>query len=186
MTEPAEPFRQKLLDAQQMSPTHREAYRSELDAMLHPAMTVRSALPGTVLLATLLVMVVLIIRTDWLHVVSPLMLVAHGAMVVAFLWASKLIIHDLRRCKHSRQSTFSIAGLLTGAAGTLTVIALLMGLTAPSDPKSLFGAFYVFVFYFACAIWSIESRIATAELAAREQALRIEYRLVELGERLGK
>ena len=152
--------------------------------MLHPAMTVRSALLGIVLLVILLVMVVLIIGTDWLHVVSPLMLVAHGAMVVAFLWASKLIIHDLRRRKHSRQSVLSIANLLTGAAGTLTVVALLLGMSAPGDPKSLFGAFYVFVFYFACAIWSIENRIASAELAAREQALRIEYRLVELGERI--
>jgi hypothetical protein len=96
------------------------------------------------------------------------------------------MIRDLRKRKHSRRSVFSIAILLTTTAGTLTVVALILGLRAPSDPKSLFGAFYVFVFYFACAMWALESRIAAAELASREQSLRIECRLADLAERMQK
>jgi hypothetical protein len=48
----------------------------------------------------------------------------------------------------------------------------------------MFNAFLVFVFYVACISWSLDSRIAAAELAAREQMLRIEYRLADLAERL--
>ena len=66
-------------------------------------------------------------------------------------------------------------------------MALIIGLRAPSDPKSLFGAFYVFVFYFACAIWALESRIASSELSdAAEQSLRIECRLADLAQRMQK
>ncbi|HXE55405.1 MAG TPA: hypothetical protein VN541_20440 [Tepidisphaeraceae bacterium] len=72
------------------------------------------------------------------------------------------------------------------AAGVATVVALILGLRSPSAPKSLFGAFYVFVFYFACATWSLERRIASAELAAREQSLRVECRLADLVQRLQK
>lgn len=34
------------------------------------------------------------------------------------------------------------------------------------------------------AVWALESRIASAELTAREQSLRIEVRLADLAERL--
>jgi hypothetical protein len=42
----------------------------------------------------------------------------------------------------------------------------------------------VFVFYFTCAAWVTTNRIAAAELAAREQMLRIECRLADLTDRL--
>jgi hypothetical protein len=68
----------------------------------------------------------------------------------------------------------------------MTVVVLMIGLGHSSEPKSTFDAIYFFVFYFACAMWALESKIAAAELASREQALRIEYRLAELAERMGK
>jgi hypothetical protein len=107
-------------------------------------------------------------------------------LAAAFAYSSVLIIRDLLRRKHSRKSAHSIAGALYAAAGSLTVVALFLGMKTPSDPKATFGAFYVFVFYFACAIWSIENSISRAELAAREQMLRLECRLADLAERLGK
>jgi len=60
---------------------------------------------------------------------------------------------------------------------------LLVGIGKPSDPASLFHAFYVFVFYVTCIAWSLDNRIAAAELAAREQMLRIECRLADLAGR---
>lgn len=111
---------------------------------------------------------------------------AHIALGPGFVCASLYILHDLRHFRQSRNSIRSISGVLTATAGAITVAALLIGLRAPSDPKSLFGAFYVFVFYFACAVWALESRISSAELTAREQSLRIEYRLADLAERLEK
>ncbi len=169
-----------------MSPSLRDAYQKEVDTLLRPPMTKRSGLLGSVLAVGLLVTTALIVRADLVYHVRGLMLAGHAALAAGFLAASFLIIRDLRKWKHSRRSVFSIASLLTAAAGTITVVALILGLSAPSDPKSLFGAFYVFVFYFACAIWAVESRIAAAELTAREQSLRIECRLADLAERLQK
>jgi hypothetical protein len=38
------------------------------------------------------------------------------------------------------------------------------------------------VFYFACSEWAVHHRIAAAELAAKEQMLRIECRLADLSQ----
>lgn len=154
MTDPVDEFRQRLLDVQEISPALREAYRRELQTMLHPPMTLWSGLPGAVLLVLLIACVGLIVRAALFHHVSGLMLAGYAVLAVA--------------------------------AGVATVVALILGLRSPSDPKSLFGAFYVFVFYFACATWSLERRIASAELASREQSLRVECRLADLVQRLQK
>jgi len=162
------------------------AYRKEVDQMVHPPMTVRSALPGAVLMVLLLTCSALIVRAAIVHPIGPLMLTGYAVLAISFVWAAIAIMKDLHRRRHSPKSAGSVAGALTAAAGTITVVALLLGLRNPSDPKSLFGAFYVFVFYFACAVWALEARIKSSELAAREQGLRIEYRLADLAERMGK
>jgi hypothetical protein len=186
MSEESNEFRQRLLGAQKMSSDLERAYRKEVEEMVHPPMTARSALPGAVLMVILVICAGLIVRTAIVHSVGPLLMSGYAVLAVAFVWAAALIIRDLLRRRHSQKSVGSVAGALTAAAGTVTVVALLMGLKNPSDPKSLFGAFYVFVFYFACVMWALENRIKSAELAAREQGLRIEYRLADLAERMGK
>jgi drug/metabolite transporter (DMT)-like permease len=186
MSDQSEEFRRQLLIAQEISPSLRDSYQKELETMLQPPLTARAGLVGTVLLIGLLVTVALIVRADFFFHVRGLSLVAHVALAAGLLWACFMILRDLRKRKHTQKSVYSIAMVLTWAAGTMTVIALLLGLRHSSDPKSLFDAFYVFVFYFACAVWGLEGRIATAELAAREQSLRIEYRLADLAERLQK
>lgn len=186
MTDPSNQLRQGLLNVQEMSPTLRDAYQKELSALLQPPLTRRAGIIGGVLAAGLLVTVVLIVRADVLHHVRGLMLVGHIALALGFLAAAALILRDLQKRKHSQRSVWSIASLLTGTAGTLTVVALILGLRSPSDPKSLFSAFYVFVFYFACAIWALESRVRMSELSAREHSLRIECRLADIAERLTK
>jgi hypothetical protein len=186
MTNPSSEFREKLLGVQEISPALHDAYRQELDAMLRPPLTKRAALIGAVLLILLLGCIVLIARADLIYHVRGLMLAGNIALAAGLLCASFYIVRDLRKLRHSQNSIRSIAGVLTAAAATFTVAALMLGLHSPSDPKSLFSAFYVFVFYFACAVWGLENRIASAELSAREQALRIEYRLADLAERLGR
>jgi uncharacterized membrane protein len=185
---PNEPdtFRDQLLSAQTTTPTLRAGYQKELDAMLHPPMTLRTAAPGIVLLAILLACIAGLVRNLVFHRPEPLVGASWGILAIAFAWAAVLIVRDLWRRKHSRKSTFSIAGVLTAAAGAITVVALIRGMNAPSDPASLFNAFYVFVFYVACGAWSLESRIASAELATRENMLRLESRIVDLMDRLPK
>jgi hypothetical protein len=185
MSESGEQFRNQLLGAQQTSPEMYGAYQRELERMQHPPMTARSAAPGVILLVVLVACAGLIVRAMIVHPVGALMRGGYAVLAGAFVWAAWMIVRDLRRRKHSQKSAASVAGALTFAAGAITVVALL-GLRHPSDPKALFGAFYVFVFYFACAVWAIEARIKSAELSTREQSLRIEYRLAELAERLGK
>jgi hypothetical protein len=58
------------------------------------------------------------------------------------------------------------------------------GLRAPSDPASTFGVLYGFALLTVCIAWSLQNRMAAAELASREQMLRIECRLADLADRL--
>lgn len=186
MTDRSNQFREKLLNLQEISPSLRDAYREELHAMMRPRLTKRAATIGSVLLLLLLGCTALIVRADVVYHVRGFWLAGHIALAAGFVCASLYILRDLRSFRQSRNSIRAISGVLTAAAGTITVAALLIGLRAPADPKSLFSAFYVFVFYFACAVWALESRISSAELTAREQSLRIEYRLADLAERLEK
>jgi len=179
-------FRNQLLNAEKVSPELREGYRRELDAMLNPPLTAKSGTIGIVLLAMLVICIGLIVRADSVHQVEAWMVVAHIALAVGFAVAAFLILRDLRKWKQSPKSVTAIANTLTLTAGVMTVLVLMHGLKAQSDPKSLFSAFYLFVFYFACSMWSLDRRIASAELASREQSLRIECRLADLAERLAK
>ena len=179
-------LRQRLLEAQEMTPSLHNAYQKELDAMFHPPLTPKKALPGIGLLIVLLVCIVGIARAIVAYHPGPLMTSGYLALAAAFSYASFLIVRDLWHGTHSQKAVSSIAGSLTLAAGVITVVALLLGLREPSDPKSTFGALYVFVFYVACLGWSLDSRIATAELSAREQMLRIECRLADLAEKMRK
>jgi hypothetical protein len=63
---------------------------------------------------------------------------------------------------------------------------MFQGLSRPADPSSTFGLLFLFVFFAVCTNWSFSSRIAAAELARKEETLRIECRLAELAERLAK
>jgi uncharacterized PurR-regulated membrane protein YhhQ (DUF165 family) len=186
MTDNTEEFRKALFESQEMSPALRASYQEELDRMLNPKLTPHSAVVGFVLLVLLLICTLGIVRNMFVYDPDPLTLLGWAVLAAAFSYASILIIRDLWLRKHSPKSAFSIAHALTFAAGTITVVALLIGLQKPSDPASTFNVLYVFVFYVACVEWSTQSRIAAAELAAREQMLRIECRLADIGARLPK
>jgi hypothetical protein len=186
MPNQATEFRQKLLDAQEMSPALRASYEEELDRMLNPKLTPRSASIGALLLALLVVCTLALVRNIFVVDVGPLTRVGWGIMAAAFSYASYLIVRGLLQRKHSPKSVSSIAQALYFAAAAITVVALLLGLQKPSDPASTFNAFFVFVFYVACLAWTIESRIAASELSAREQMVRIEYRLADLADKLAQ
>jgi hypothetical protein len=184
MTDKSTELREQLFDAQEMNPALRASYQEELERLTNPALTPRSAAGGSILLLMLLVCTAGIVRSMFSYDPGPLTLVGWGTLAAVFSYASFLIVRDLWLRKHSPKSVFSISHALTFAAGTLTVVALLIGLQKPSAPASTFNAFYVFVFYVACVEWNTQSRIAAAELAAREQMLRIEYRLADIAARL--
>lgn len=167
-----------------MSPALRASYEEELERIVHPKLTPRSVSIEVSLLALLVVCMLALLCNILVVDVGPLTLVGWAMLAAALSYASYLIVRDLWQRKHSPKSASSIAQALYFAAAVITVVALLIGLQNPSDPASTFNAFFVFMFYVACLAWTIESRIAAAELAAREQMLRIEYRLADLADKL--
>jgi hypothetical protein len=182
--DPSADYIRRLLDAEEISPALRGSYQNELNAMLAPALTPRKAAGGVTLLIILLVGVAALMRN--LFVVEAELLVRIGwlALLVGFIGAAFLLSRDLWLKKHSKKSQFAITHLIAGAAGMITVVAMLRGMSEPADPASIFHILFALVFYIACLFWNLDSRIDAAELAAREQMLRIEYRLADLAERL--
>jgi hypothetical protein len=177
-------FIERLASAEEVSPALRASYQAEMQSMLEPKLTATPKLVGIVMLLVMVVFSVLLVRNMFIYEVSALILVGWATLAIAFAVTALLIGRDLWRGKHSPKSAFSIAHVLNFGAGSITVVSLLMGLNKPGDPASMFNAFFVFVFYFACSEWATYSRIAAAELAGREQMLRIECRLADLAEKL--
>jgi hypothetical protein len=177
-------FLKNLLNSEQLSPAMRASYKAELDSMTNQPLTRSRAWTGVVLLVVFAVCAIAIVRNMFVYNPGPMILLSWGILAAAFAWVSVLIVRDLWRQKHSPKAASSIGQILMTSAATVTVVALLVGLNAPSDPASMFNAFFVFVWYFACVTLALDSRIAAAELAAREQMLRIEYRLADLAGRL--
>jgi hypothetical protein len=177
-------FRQKLLEAEEMSPALRASYKEELDRMLHPDLTARSAASGIGLLVLLMLCTAGLVHNMFVYETNLLTLAGWAILAISFSYASHLIVRDLWRRKHAPTSASHISRAIYFAAASITVVALLVGLQKPSDPRSTFNALFVFVFYVVCLAWTLESRIGAGELAAREQMLRIEYRLADLSDKL--
>ena len=186
MNDKSSEFIQRLTSTEELSPALRASYQAEMDAMLEPKLSTRPALIGIVMAVALVVCAALIVRNMFIYDANALTLTSWATLAVAFASAAYLIVRDLLRGKHSPKSAFSIGHILNFAAGAITVCSLLIGINKPGDPASMFNAFFVFVFYFACSEWAMQNRIAAAELAAREQMLRIECRLADLSERFSK
>jgi hypothetical protein len=177
-------FIERLTSAQDVSPALRASYQAEMQSMREPKLTARPALIGIAMFVALVVCTILIVRNMFIYDVSALTLTSWATLAIAFSVTAFLIGRDLWRGKHSPKSVFSIGHIFTFAAGAMTVATLLIGLSEPSKPASMFNAFFIFVFYYACSEWATQNRIAAAELAAREQMLRIECRLADLAEKL--
>jgi hypothetical protein len=184
MSDNSTKFIERLFESEKLNPALKASYQAEMNNMLEQKVTARSASPGVALLVILLVCIGGIVRNLFVYEAAPLVLVSWLVMGIAFAWVACLIVRDLVRRRHSTRSEFSIAQALYFAGGAITVATLLAGLSEPANPASTFNALFVFVFYFACSAWATNNRIAAAELAAREQMLRVEYRLADLAERV--
>lgn len=177
-------FRESLLASQDLTPALRDDYRKELDALLYQTHTSRSALPG---IALLLICLAVVAGEIWalLHYPhTPTFLTGAITMLVTCAGAAAWLARDLYRGRFARKQSLKFPELFYGAASILLVAEMLKGLHAPADPASTFGVLFLYVFFAVCTNWSFSSRISAAELAMREQTLRLEYRLMTLSERL--
>ncbi len=183
MKNKSDQFVQRLFESQEISPALRASYQAEIDNLQSPRLTWRTALPGTLLLGILLVGIAAIVRNLFVVEARPHVIASWRVMGGTSIWVAYLISRDLVRRKHSTTAVSSISQAFFCASALMTVASLLAGAGDPTNPASTFHTMFVFVFYFTCAAWVTNNRIAAAELAAREQMLRIECRLADLAER---
>jgi len=180
-------FRQRLFNAQPMNPELHDTYRRELDSILYQTHTARSRLPGiTLLLICVGVVVGEIWALSFYRNQGPVFYIPAITMLLVCFAAALWVGRDLLRGKSVRKDALKVADMFYGAASILMVVQLFHGLQAPSNPASTFNTLFLFVFLFICAAWSFSARITASELAAREQTLRLEYRLADLAERIPK
>jgi hypothetical protein len=177
-------FREQLFENEEMTPSLRDAYRKELDTLLYETYTPRKRLPSLLFLLIMIVGAVGEVWTMTVHAGDARFYIAATTMLVAFAFGGAWIVRDLWRGKSARKTSYKFADIFYGAAGLLTTVQLMHGMFTPNDPRSTFGAFFMFVFLFVCGAWSLRERIAAAELSAREHMLRVECRLAELAERM--
>ncbi len=175
---------QRLINAEEISPTLRRSYQAELDAMLAEPLTPRKAAPGVFLLVILTLGCAILVRNLLVVDAKPTVQAGWLALLVGFAAACYPIARDLWQKKHSKKSLIAVTTYITTAAVLLTAMAMIRGMSAASEPASTFHVLFALVFLVICQFWSLDSRMAAAELASREQMLRLEYRLAELGDQM--
>jgi hypothetical protein len=186
MNDKSSKFIEQLTHSENISPALRASYQAELETMLQPKLKRGQKLMGILLLVALAAGVGGVVRNLFLVTTRPIVIAGWLVLASTFLAAACVAGRDLWRGKTSPKSEYSIPYILRFAAAAITVMSLLAGVGTPDKAAAMFSSFYVFIFYFACSEWVIHSRIAAAELAAKEQMLRIECRLADLSERFNK
>ena len=177
-------FRQQLLDAQNMSPTLRDVCHKEIAVLSQHTLTPRTSGLLVLLLLAMLLFTAVGLRALMFHYQGALLYGVWTIFTLASAAGALWIGGSLRRGRFQWRSYFPIADAFAVAAAATTVLTLLMGTRSPENPSSSFTVLYALTFLVICIAWSLHNRIAAAELAAREQALRIECRLVDLAGRM--
>jgi hypothetical protein len=186
MPEQVEDFREKLLGTQEMTPTLREGYQRELDAILQEKPTLRGRLAAGTLMVICVAVVIAEVRAMIVHRGSPSFYIAGATMLAACATVAYWIARDLMRGKVPRKHVFQVSELFFGVSWLLVVVQLMKGLSAKGDPASTYDVLFLMSFAAVCTAWSLANRITAAELSAKEQALRLECRLADLAGRLGQ
>jgi hypothetical protein len=184
MSDDSTDLRRRLLAAQEMTPALRDACHKELAAMMEHRLTPCTRLSLFALLLLMLAFTAVGGRALLFYYPGPLIYGVWTTFTIACSGAALWIGWSIWRGRFLWSSYFSVADTFTVAATVITVLMLGLGLRAPSDPMSVFGVLYAFAFLGICIAWSLHNRIAASELAAKEQMLRIEYRLAEMAGRL--
>jgi hypothetical protein len=184
------PFREQLLSAQSMTPALREEYRKEMEGILVHKLSPAARMVNGILL---LVWVGLAAWCVWgaiKHRASPKATfdwwINLAMYFVVFVLLAAGGVRNALKGEHTWRAYFNVAGMFYTAAGITVTLALLRGLRTPHDPASTFGAVFALVFLVVCLGWALQNRIDAALLSTREHMLRMESRLADLAERMGK
>jgi branched-subunit amino acid transport protein len=177
-------FRDKLLDAQQTTPTLRNEYQRELDALLHHRLTPQTRLMtwGGVVVA--LAAGALCVRAAFRYPNEWFVNGTFAAVcVMVALWFGRVLWQG----GFARRASYAVIEGLGGiASGAFVLVTLFRGMLAPAEPGSIFGAIMAVLLVMVGFAWGTGNRIAAAKLETREHLLRLESRLADLTERLAK
>jgi hypothetical protein len=184
MSKPSPELRQKLLEAQEMTPALRDAYHKELTRMLEHRLSPRTRLGLSGLLVLLVLFVALGVRSLMVFDPGPFIYGVWTIFTTICSGGALWIVGSLWRGQFLWKSYWPIADAFTVGATIITVLALSLGVKASAEPASIWGALYTFPLLAICIAWSLHNRIAAAELASKEQMLRIECRLADLANQL--
>jgi hypothetical protein len=184
MSDKSTDLRKRLLDAQEMTPALRDACHKELAAMLEHRLTPRMRRWLFALLLLMLTFTAVGVRGLIFYYPGPLIYGVWITYTIVCSGGALWVGGSIWRGRFLWSSYFPVADAFSVAAAVIAVLTLGLGIRAPSDPSSVFSALYSFALLAICLAWSLHNRIAAAELAAKEQLLRIECRLIEMAGRM--
>jgi len=183
-------FRERLLDAQRTTPGLREEYRRELDNLLVHKLSGTSRFVNVALLAVWVIMAGACVWAAIVHGKSPRATADWWINLALYFTVFVVLaaggIRNARKGQHTWRSYFHVAGMFYTAAGITVTLVLLRGLRTPHDPSSTFGAVFALTFLIVSLGWALQNRIDSSLLTMREHMLRLESRVADLAERMGK
>ena len=183
-------FRERLLELQleQMPPALRERYNREVQAMLEKRITGSGR---WVVLGSAVMCVVFAVLLGVLAIIPPaeeVPLLARIPVAVGALFSvgfAMLLLRVFRRGSMDLKSdTSSIIGMIWVFVVLIVPMFMGMSLLAPDRIAGLWMMMFGLVVLVVGAVFLIRHVIEQSELKTREKLLEIEYRLVELAEKL--
>lgn len=179
-------FRDRLLDAQPVTPALREAHRRELDALLNHRLTPATRLATWGGVAGCAVFVALCVRALVMYRgTNPQLWIVMPVFIGVSLALAGWLVQVIRRGGFARRSMWAVAEWLGGAfVAVIVSVSLLGGINKPSDPASTYAAVWALFLLIIGFAWSTGNKMAASELRTTERLLRIESRLADLAERL--
>ena len=182
--EPTE-FRERLIDAQQMTPALREEYRKELDALFNCRLTPRgrALTVGGIIVA--LAFTALTVRGLVFHHDKPGMKLIFPIYLACCLGTAAWLGWVLWQGGFARRTSYAVIEGIGGIfTGTYITVVFLRGMHTPSDPANLMAAIWAVMLIVVGFAWGTGNRIAAAALETRAHLLRMESRLADLAVRL--
>lgn len=185
--EPRGGFRDRLLGAQETSAALRDEYRKALDAMLNHKLTPRTRLLTWAGLIGAVIFAAFCVRAMIVHHDKRDSMIVLPVYAAVFLATAGWLGLVLRRGQFGRRASFAVTEWLGSIfVGVYAAVTLLSGLRAPHDPASTLSAVWAVMLIMVGFAWSTGNRISAATLETREHLLRVESKLAEMAERVGK
>jgi hypothetical protein len=180
-------FREQLLGMQGTTPALRDEYSRALATILYHKLTPRTRAVAWAALLGCVAGAVMCVRAAIIHHDKPDARIILPTYAVVAVLAAGWIAKVLWRGGFARRSSFAVVEWLGGLfVSVFVAVTLLRGMQDPSNPASTFSAVLAVLLVMVGFAWGTGNRIAAATLETREHLLRLESRLVDLAERLGR